>query len=326
MRILVLGGTRFIGRAIVEDLVGEGHEVTVVHRGETEPPDLPTVPHHHVDRHDPTGMREAVDGFRPDALVDTRALTAADADAVLAVVPDGLRLAVLSSVDVYRAFGSVEREVETDPLPIDERSPVRGEDHRYPYRGQRADLHDYEKLDVEPRYLDRGGVVFRLPMVYGEHDYQRREEFILRRVRAGRRRIPVGACSWLFCRGYVRDMATGVRLALESGAADGEILNLAEATTWSMGLWAKHILDAAGWDAELVQVPDPAVPDDLEETRTIRQHLLVSSQRARELLGWVHSDPAEAVRRSVRWHLENPPPDQSADFSADDRALAAATG
>ena len=45
--------------------------------------------------------------------------------------------------------------------------------------------------------------------VIGPSDYQRREEFILRRVRAGRRRIPFGAGMWLACRGDVRDIARG---------------------------------------------------------------------------------------------------------------------
>jgi nucleoside-diphosphate-sugar epimerase len=322
LKVLVLGGTRFIGRAVVADLAGAGHRVLVVHRGQTEPPDLPTASHAHADRHDRGAMRSILDDFAPDALIDTRALTAADAEAVLDLVPEGVRLAVLSSMDVYRAFGSVLWDEETDPVPIDEDSPVRGEDHQYLYRGQRPELEDYEKLDVEPRYLARDGVVLRLPMVYGEHDYQRREEFILRRVRAGRSRIPVGACSWLSCRGYVRDMAAGVRLSIESEAGAGRVLNLGETASWSAGLWARHILEAAGSDAELVQVPEELLPGDMEETKTIRQHLLVSAARARGLLGWDHSDPAAAVRASVRWHLANPPPDDDTDFSVDDRALA----
>jgi nucleoside-diphosphate-sugar epimerase len=65
--------------------------------------------------------------------------------------------------------------------------------------------HDYDKLDVEAAYLARQATVCRLPMVYGERDYQRREEPILRRVRAGRSHVPVGAGSWLFTRGYETD-------------------------------------------------------------------------------------------------------------------------
>src|SRR3984893_5269042 len=65
----------------------------------------------------------------------------------------------------------------------------------------------YDKLDVEPRYLSRGGTALRLSLIYGEHDGQRREEFVLRRVRAGRLRIPFGAGTSLDTRCYVGDVA-----------------------------------------------------------------------------------------------------------------------
>src|SRR5919106_518844 len=126
MRVMVLGGTRFIGAAVVEELVNHGHGLLVV-----------------------------------------------------------------SSMDVYRAFGAVLAGTETDPLPVDETSPVRPE--RYPYRGRTlrsTDADTYEKLDVEAAYLAREATVCRLPMVYGERDHQRREEPLLRRLRAGRDRIP----------------------------------------------------------------------------------------------------------------------------------------
>jgi hypothetical protein len=47
----------------------------------------------------------------------------------------------------------------------------------------------------------------------------------------------------------------------------------------------------------------------------------IVSSKARDLLGWQPTDPHEAVRRSVAWHLAHPPEDASDDFSADDRAL-----
>jgi nucleoside-diphosphate-sugar epimerase len=52
MRVLVLGGTRFIGLALVEELLGAGHTVGVVHRGEHEPDLPPTVEHIHSARRD----------------------------------------------------------------------------------------------------------------------------------------------------------------------------------------------------------------------------------------------------------------------------------
>src|SRR6185503_11874275 len=126
----------------------------------------------------------------------------------------------------YQAFAHVLGDSEGEPMPLTEDSPVR--DERYPYRnrGERPD--DYDKLDVEPVYLDRGATVLRLPMVYGEHDRQRREEFILRRVRARRSRIPMGPGTWLWTRGYVGDAARAVLAALDSDRTAGQILNVGE--------------------------------------------------------------------------------------------------
>ena len=97
---------------------------------------------------------------------------------------------------------------------------------------------------MEAAYLAREATVCRLPMVYGERDHQRREEPILPGGPAAT--DPAGSGGWLWTRGYVRDVAAGIRLALESDACVAEILNLGEARTWSMGLWARHVLEAAG--------------------------------------------------------------------------------
>ena len=322
LRILVLGGTRFIGRRIVDELVEHGHDVVVVHRGNSEPDGLADVPHLHADRLDLGVVQSDLVRFDPEAILDCAAFGAADADAVLGSFPrDDRRLVVLSSMDTYRAYGSLHAGTVTDAVPLDETSPVRPE--RYPYRGQVPGMDDYEKLEVEERWLGRGGVVCRLPMVIGEHDYQRRQEFLLRRVRAGRTRIPTGAGTALLTHGYVGDVARGVRLALECDQR-GEVFNFGERRTPTMALRARQILDAAGaTDTELVPVPDEALPPDLGILGSIPQPLIVSSDKARRVLGWDESDPDESLRRTVEWHLANPPQtgDGSDDFSTDDAAL-----
>jgi len=322
LKVIVFGGTRFIGRAIVEELAAAGDDVLIVHRGKLEPDDMPPVRHLHAERMELAAHRDELAAFRPDAAVDCRALTRADSEAVLDAVPGGLRLVVVSSLDVYRAFGALNDERETDPVPLDETSPVRP--NRYPYRGKMPGMDDYDKLDVEDVYLARGATSVRLPMVYGEHDYQLREEFILRRVRAGRARIPFGAGTWLACRAYVRDVARGVHLVLQAPAAAGEVFNLCEDKTYSMRMWSRMILDAAGSDAELVRVADDVLPEDLQPTGTMTQHIVTSAQKARAMLGWTTSDPRESLETTVRWHLAHPPPNPDLDFSPDDRALGSA--
>jgi nucleoside-diphosphate-sugar epimerase len=107
--------------------------------------------------------------------------------------------------------------------------------------------------------------------------------------------------------------------------ASGEVFNVGEAATYTVRAWIRLILAAAGCGAELVRVPDDTLPADLRLTRGLSQHLLVSSRKAMDLLGWHPEDTATAVARSVRWHLANPPADADpADFAADEQALAAA--
>jgi nucleoside-diphosphate-sugar epimerase len=323
MRVLILGGTRFIGRRIAADLVTRGDEVTVVHRGQTETAEPDGCVHLHTDRAAFASLAGRVRALRPDAVIDTRALTAADAEAVLPHLPDA-HLVLLSSIDVYRAYELILTGRGGEPVPISEESPVR--EGRYPLRGLLPGLGEhYDKLDVEPGYLARGGTALRLAMIYGEHDGQRREEFILRRVRAGRPRIPIGAGTSLDTRCYVGDVASAVLAALDHPeAATGQVFNVGDPVTDTARDYAVRILAAAGSQAELVTVPEPVLPDDMEATKSIAQHFLVDSRKAITQLGWRPTDPAQTIPISVRWHLENPPADPDHDFSSDDRALALA--
>lgn len=68
MRLLLIGGTSFVGRAAVEGAVDRGHEVTVFHRGEREPAELAGIEHIHGDR---DGGLDALRGRAWDAALDT---------------------------------------------------------------------------------------------------------------------------------------------------------------------------------------------------------------------------------------------------------------
>jgi len=321
VRVVVLGGTGFIGRRVVEQLVSRGDDVLVVHRGVTEPPGWVDCRHLHAARAAFAEVSGEVRRFAPDAVLDSHALTAADVAAVLPCLPDAA-LVALSSMDVYRAYEHFRARREGEPVPLDEDAAVRV--GRYPYRGEEIGEDDYEKLDVEPPYLARGGTVLRLGFIYGEHDPQRREDFVLRRVRAGRRRIPVGAGTLLLTRLYVHDAASAVLAALDNpAAAAGEVFNVGETRSRTVRGWAEQILAAAGSDAELVRVPDHVLPADLRITSAGSQHMLASSAKATARLGWTPADPTVGVANSVAWHLAHPPEPAGLSFVDDEAALTA---
>lgn len=148
---------------------------------------------------------------------------------------------------------------------------------------------------------------------------------ILRRLRAGRTEIPIGAGDLLWTRGHVDDIATGVLAALDTDAAAGMTINLGEPSARTIRWWLERILDAAGSDATLVRVPDDALPADLALTASPAQHLLASVDCARRLLAWSPEPAERRIAESVRWHLDHPPGEPTwtpDDAVADDAALA----
>ena len=317
MRVIVLGGTWFVGRAVCAALREHGHEVMVVHRGHNEPEELAGVAHLHAERAHWPEQRAEFAAFEPDAAVDISALNGWGARRALGALPEGLRLIAISSADVYRAYESVRRGVQTDAVPLTESSPLR--------TGRFLDGPDWENLELEERYRDAGAAVLRLGAVYGEHDYQHRLEFVLRRVRAGRRHMPIGSGTFLFSRVYVRDVGTAVVAALDAPHSAGQTYNVVESATPSFGLLASLTAAAADADLELVRVPDDVLPPDLSMTGGGKgsgvQHLLACAAKARDQLGWSETDPDVALRRAVDWYLRHPPSDVDQDFTADDLAL-----
>jgi len=314
MRVIVLGGTWFIGRAVTEALVAAGHTVLVVHRGATEPADLPRVEHLHAERRAWPDQAAAFAAFTADAAIDVSAENGDGARSALAALPSGIRLIALSSVDVYRAYDSLHKGTQTDLVPLTEESPLRAV--RY------VDGPRWENLEVEEAYLAVGATILRLGAVYGEHDYQHRFEPVLRRVRAGRRELPIGTGGFVWSRVYCGDVAQAVLAALHTDRVAGECFNIVEAQASPMRLFYEQVISAAGACIDLVRVPDQLLPADLETTGALSQHLLASPAKARELLGWQATVDAQVLRRAVTWHLEHPPSAPDTDFSQDDGALA----
>ncbi|WP_162144859.1 NAD-dependent epimerase/dehydratase family protein [Arthrobacter castelli] len=325
MRVLVLGGTSFIGRRVVERLHERGDQLLVVHRGHHEPQPWVPVEHLRTDRHALADHANTIHAFSADAVIDTCALTEGDVAAVVGVLPD-VPTVVLSSQDVYQAYTGMNTNQCESAVPITEDSELRRD--RYPHRGSGVEgiPDDYEKLDVERLWLERGAVVLRLPTVYGQHDWQRREDAVLRRIRAGREQMPMGAGNLLWTRAHVEDVATGVLAALDVRAADGTAVNLGELQTVPIRQWLAQIVRAAGAELEFVTVPESALHDELVITSAPAQHLLVSMRRAEELLGWDPGSPERRVAESVQWHLAHPPelPWTAMDTAADEAALARA--
>src|SRR5437016_8910520 len=79
VRVLIIGGTNFIGPHLVRRLVDRGHEVVVFHRGQTRAELPASVRHLLGDRHRLADHRDDFRRFGPEVVVDMIAYTEDDA-------------------------------------------------------------------------------------------------------------------------------------------------------------------------------------------------------------------------------------------------------
>src|SRR6478609_1525685 len=70
MRLLILGGTVFVGRALTDSALARGHDVTHLNRGKSAPDDV-RVRTLHADRTDATALAAAIGDRSWDAVIDT---------------------------------------------------------------------------------------------------------------------------------------------------------------------------------------------------------------------------------------------------------------
>jgi len=289
-QILILGGTRFIGKAAVEALVREGVECTIVHRGST-PNTNPNVRSILANRTDHDALSRIIRDAQYDAVLDMMPLGESDVTAVCTALGDGVpHMVAISSCDVYRAMDVINKRVavEIDNRPIDESSPLR--DRYYPYRGvpgMPESLHDYDKILAERRYQQHASehgtvcTVLRLPAVYGIGDYQRRVQSLLD-VMDGTDTIALHPthASFRMSRGYVENVADAIQHACMH--AHSGIFNIAEPSAFTELEWHQMVAKAAGWQGTISVDASQDQGDDFDG----RQHCVIDSSAFRSTFGY----------------------------------------
>ena len=335
MRILLIGGSGFIGPHVAAALERAGHDVVVFHRGRSKS----------AARREILGDRQALAeharelrGVRPDVVVDLILSSGRQASALIDVFRGHTtRVVALSSCDVYRACGIFHGSEQgpLQPVPLTEASELRTVLQTYP--PDRVKMlqrvfgwldEEYDKIPVEREILSDAqlpGTVLRLPMVYGPGDPLHRFQPIVKRVDDDRRTIlfEETAARWRAPRGYVENVAAAIALATADPHAAGRIYNVGEAESLTELEWAERITAAAGWSGDFVVLPADRMPAHLRMPGNTDQHWTIDTTRIREELGY--REPVaqhDAIRRTIEWERANPTSSSphAFDYAAEDAA------
>jgi len=244
--VLVIGGTLFIGKRLVAELLKEGHAVTVLHR--TPKHDLgKRVESLMGDRNDAEQVRKAIDGRRFDVVFDNvydweRGTTAAQVEGTARACGDRLvRYIFMSSV---AAYGDGLNHYEDDALAPD--------DHANPYTRNKA-MSERALFRMHQR-TGFPAVTFRPPFIYGPENPFYREQFFWDRMRVNRPIIVPGDGGRLMQFVYVKDLVAAMMRAMSDSAAVGQSFNVANERPVTQLEFVHALAKAANKNARIARV------------------------------------------------------------------------
>jgi nucleoside-diphosphate-sugar epimerase len=299
---LLIGGTGPTGPAIAQGLAARGFELTVLHSGNHEVPEVAPFRHLHGDVFSDDGLREVLTDETFDVAIASYGRLRSVAEVLRGRVG---RLLSIGGVPVYRGF--FDPAVHSPPgLPVPTREDADLATEADDGKSYRIGRTEQMLFDLHPTATH-----FRYPYVYGPRQLAPREWCVIRRILDRRPFLilPDDGLS-LITFGYVDNLAHALLLAVDQpDASMGEIFNCGDDERLTVRQVAEIITDELAYDWELLSMPGsiavPARPLMMNYRTT---HRVMDTSKLRTRLGYRDVVPARhAVRLATRWLVENPP-------------------
>jgi nucleoside-diphosphate-sugar epimerase len=290
VKVLVLGGTRFLGPFVVDELLSRGHQVALLSRHEADH-ELP-VRLYEGDASDPKTLQQAVGSWHPEGLID-----------MLHNGPDWARSVVCACA------GNVQRSVHLSCAavygrkpycPVDEATAVVDPKDAPPEVAAKIAADD---VILEAAARDEiPAVVLRLAELYGPRDPRCAEWYFARRALDGRPCVALPDSGLQIChRGFVQNMARGVVQALTAPRASGQVYNLGEEKLYTLAQLAAGIARALDHKWDIYSVPGnmwttPYAYTSFSDIRKARSQLRYRDQMI----------PRDGLELTMTWLTQHP--------------------
>ena len=314
MHVLIIGGTRFVGRHIGEELLEQGHTITLLNRGVTPDSFPPEVERLRADRTEPEQVHTALEGREFDAIVDCIAYRPAEVEQVIELFS--------GRIGRYVNIGSTSVYPPGDLLPIEETHPL-NEGTSWEYARDKIAI---ERL-LEGTATDAfPWVSLRPAYIFGPYNSAANAEFSLfQRIEQGRPVLVPADGYFFFHQTHGRDLAHATIAAIERSEAVGNAYNIAGRYAQSGNELVRAAAAAVGREAEIVYLPGSIRRGEVGryfywQTRPAQVY---STEAARHDLDWEpRFDILEGMRDAYRWYRESGYAEAHPyDFSAHDELL-----
>ena len=294
-RILVLGGSYFVGKKIVEYLAEKEYEVTVLNRG-TKPVSVKNVTQLCCDRNDAEGMKTVLYGKVFDYVID---VSWQDVSWVKYLC-DALdftsvkKLVFISSSAVY--------DVEHLQIPFKEEDTL-AENKYWTFYGR-------GKIDAERYYEEflrdkcTNLVILRPPYIYGEYNYAQRESLIFRQL-VEKKPIVIPKSNPKLQFIYTEDLAAVIDCLLKTDTSKECVCNVGNREAVTSKEWVEACAVAAGKQADIMEIDYAELDKNVRDFYPFFDYDNILDVSKINRIICQETDFEEGLKKSYAWFLEN---------------------
>jgi nucleoside-diphosphate-sugar epimerase len=306
MKALVIGGTGPSGPHTVNGLLERGFDVTILHGGQHEVEFTQPVEHIHADPHFAETLAPALEGRSFDVVLATYGRMR-----IIANVLKGktVRFIGVGGSSVYAHHEDPRWGPLGPPTMVPEDGP-RCDD---PSGSKFSHLMWVSEETVMQAHREGhyNATYFRYPLLYGAHSPANPEWSIVRRILDGRKQLIIPANGVLKRRGFSRNVAHALLLAVDKPAeSGGEIYNLRDERQYTQRQYVDFITRHLKHDCEIVEVP-PTLAQRVYKGSASRPRdwtIEYDISKIKTQLGYRDfTAPAQGLVESVDWLVANRP-------------------
>lgn len=317
--VLVIGGTTFFGKAIVEHLLKDGHTVTVFSRGQQLPSFMENVSHVKGDRNNEDDFAQ-MKGQSFDAVIDNIAYTAADVRQALDVFKGNIGRYIFTSSAASYYTASMTMPLKEPNVDFSFTPPEEEKD---------TPLWTYTmgKIEGEQTLFEQSDIPFtiiRPPIVLGPEDVTLRGYFYFQRLMDGKPLILSNGGVQSFRLAYSQDLAKGYLLAMNSEQAAGQAYNIAQGEVVTLKSMIDLSAEALGAKADIVSIPSDIFEKtefEYPETYARMTNFMLDNSKAEKELGYTTTPFKDWISETVLWYRDEYQGKDSAGYEHRDKEV-----